>query len=164
MFFGGTTSRRLLSRAGSLLLAGGILWLVGFHALLLWRRVADASIVRPGVLARWIAAALLIAGLVALQRRATAQLRGRHATLILWLLVAMLHIGPADQSLLDGNHFATLVQTGFALAQIALLGFAFLFGIRAAGYRKLLAVAPGSIALSAGTLATSSSPRAPPAH
>ena len=159
----GLTSRRLPSRIGSLILAGGVLWLVVFHAMLLWRRVADSSIIRPGVLLRWLAAALLVAGLVILQRRAQARRRGHHATLIFWLLVAMVHIAPADESLLNGNQFATLAQAGFAAVQLALLGLVFLFGVRAAGYCALLALTSGSIGTPLSVFAAPCSPRAPPA-
>jgi hypothetical protein len=73
--------------------------LVAFHAWLLLRRLADDSIGQPEVLLRWLGAAALAAGAVAMRRRGLRLLSGRSG-LVFWLLVLLLHVGasplPAD--------------------------------------------------------------------
>lgn len=62
------------------------------HAILLWQRLDDRSIVRPEVAVRWIAAAA-VAGAALLLRRAS---RGSRGWVVFWLVVALLHVaGPA---------------------------------------------------------------------
>lgn len=60
--------------------------LVGFHGILLWRRILDASIAQPEVLAKWIAAIVLTVALLSIRN-------ARGAFIVVWLLVAMLHVG-----------------------------------------------------------------------
>lgn len=117
---------RLLSRIGSLGLGLAGLWLGAFHAALLWRRIADATILQPAVLARWLASALLIAAAVVTHRVASRRWHRRHAALAFGLLVLLLHVGiPAEEKLLGGmDSVAVLIQTGFAAVPAALLTFA----------------------------------------
>lgn len=67
--------------------------LVFFHVFLLWRRIADASILAPRVLLNWLGAVVLLAVLFWLRRRGHSAFRGRGA-LVFWLLVLLLHAGP----------------------------------------------------------------------
>lgn len=81
-------SARTNSRIRLIALAVPVIFLAAFHAALLVRRIADASITRPLVLERWaFAAVLLAAGFVA-RRFFT----GRRVAIIFWLLVAVLHL------------------------------------------------------------------------
>jgi hypothetical protein len=68
----------------------GVLALTLFHGQLLWRRWADGSLGDGAVVARWLAAALLVVGLFQVQRRRGGLFRGREAA-VLWVLVALLH-------------------------------------------------------------------------
>lgn len=75
--------------------------LVLFHGQLLWKRWTDGSWDDLGVVARWLASALLVLGLVWLRRQRGSLFRGREAG-ILWILVALLHATagiPAPQML-----------------------------------------------------------------
>lgn len=82
-----TMQRRILLRLGSLIAALSALGLLIFHAVLLWRRLHDASILQPAVLARWIASALLLAVLLSVRKRT------RHVLLLSLMLAALLHVG-----------------------------------------------------------------------
>lgn len=57
-----------------------------FHAAVLWHRIVDASIAQPAVLAKWIASIALIGALLSLRN-------AHKALVIIWLLVALLHVG-----------------------------------------------------------------------
>lgn len=107
--------RRLVSLA--LALAG--LWLVAFHAAIFWQRISDATILQSGVLGRWIVSAFLIAAFTAFRRH----LRGRRARIVLWVLVAFLHLSiPAEERVLDlESPVATLVQVGLSTLPVILL-------------------------------------------
>jgi hypothetical protein len=61
-----------------------------FHGQLLWRRWADGTLGDGSIAARWLTAALLVLGLLWLQRRRGGVFRGREAA-VLWILVALLH-------------------------------------------------------------------------
>ncbi|MDX1502205.1 MAG: hypothetical protein R3325_07565 [Thermoanaerobaculia bacterium] len=92
--------RHPLSRALSLALTAGSLAVALFHVVLLWRRLADLTLLEPWVAVRWGASALLCWGALALRRRGLSLLRGRGAV-VLWLLVLLLHLqvpGPAPGS------------------------------------------------------------------
>lgn len=112
-------ARNVFLRLGSLALALASLWLIGFHVAIFWNRLADATIAQPEVLARWIGAALLIGAVLAFRRYG--KLRGRHATVVFWLLVAILHVNvPAEEQIV------TLVQAGIVALPAAFLAFALL--------------------------------------
>ena len=64
--------------------------LVVFHGRLLWRHWSEGSLVDFGVIGQWLAAALLLIGLLAVRRRRGSVFRGRQAV-ALWTLVAVLH-------------------------------------------------------------------------
>lgn len=61
-----------------------------FHGRLLWERWADGSLAEIEVLAQWLIAALLVAGLALVYRRQGRLFRGREAA-VLWILVILLH-------------------------------------------------------------------------
>src|SRR5688572_6387520 len=103
-------ARRSLTRLASFVVGFAVLVLALFHGALLWRRFLDASIVQPGVLWRWLASALLVAGLVSARRRV------RHTFLVFWLLVALLHVGtPVEQQVFDRTtRLGVVVQIGLS--------------------------------------------------
>jgi hypothetical protein len=73
-------------------------WLVLFHAALLWARLETATLWRPDVLARWIGAAALLAAAAILARRGSLR-RSPRARLALVLLALLLHLGaPVPQA------------------------------------------------------------------
>lgn len=78
--------------------------LVAFHAWMLFRRVADWSILEPAVLAKWGGAIALVAGTLLFQRFVPRHTRGVRAALVFWLLVLLLHIAPfADVREIDAE-------------------------------------------------------------
>lgn len=99
-------------RTRSIVLLSPIVLIAAFHAVILLRRVGDASITRPMVLAQWaFAAVLLIAALVA--RRALARSGGRRLAILFWLLVAILHLAPAGERYFNTREdVALLVEAG----------------------------------------------------
>ena len=103
-------TRRTVSRVLTVLGGAVALGLVVFHASLLWNRLVDASIAQPGIIARWAASALLIAGLLIARRYA------RHRIVVLWVLIALLHAGiPSEQRQTERSiPLAVVVQIGFA--------------------------------------------------
>jgi uncharacterized membrane protein len=115
--------RKLLSRLAWLGAGLATLWLVVFHAALLYSRVADASIVQPGVLARWIASFFLIAGGIAAVRYARTQRRARHAAFVIGVLILLLHFTiPMDERLLSTpEDLAVVLQVAASVAPAALL-------------------------------------------
>lgn len=109
----------LLVRLGTVV---ATIWLLGLHAAIFWQRLTDASIAKPSVFLRWLAALLLVGGAVAFYRYGGRQWRRRHAGAIFWLLVVLLHLGiPAGESLLDRHQVVTLVQAGLVTISVALL-------------------------------------------
>ena len=68
--------------------------LVVLHMAVLWDRVTQGRLSDPAVGLRWLGAAILTVGLVALRQRGVPLLWGRRA-LVFWLLVLLLHAGAA---------------------------------------------------------------------
>ncbi len=81
------TDLRQLRRLGSGLFTAALIVL---HARLLWSRWSDGSLFEPGVIARWLASAVLLTAMLALYRRHSSLFSGRRSA-VLWLLVALLH-------------------------------------------------------------------------
>lgn len=101
--------------SGVLLLLAAALVLL--HAILLWQRLDDRSIVRPEVAMRWIMAAA-IGGAALLLRRVSSTPRG---WVVLWLTVALLHLaGPASAALTQAVLMATPLLLLFVAAVICL--------------------------------------------
>ena len=83
-----STPRRVLAViAGPALVALVVL----YHAILLWQRVADLTLLEPAIAARWLATLLLLLGLFRLHHRGVPLIWGRKA-LVFWLLVLLLHV------------------------------------------------------------------------
>lgn len=114
--------------------------IVLLHGLLLWQRCADATILEPVVLAKYLGAVLLLGGAFAYGRLAPARLRGRRAMLVFWLVVAMLHIvAPFSADVRDPEgEIVAIVELGLGLP-LALAAFA-LAGDRAPSLRALYLV------------------------
>src|SRR5262245_13297945 len=66
--------------------------LVAFHAWLLWDRLAAGEFFDPVVALRWGTCAITVAAFVALHRAGASMFHGRRA-LVVWLLVALIHVG-----------------------------------------------------------------------
>ncbi len=113
-----TNLRRL---AGRLAAAGLVVGLALYHGQLLGQRIADLTLLEPLVALRWGAAALLVFGLLHLQRAGVSLVWGRRA-LILWLLVLLLHAGSVPvvdvQLLAEPGLLLTLPFWAFALRVI----------------------------------------------
>jgi hypothetical protein len=62
------------------------------HSALLWRRIETLEIAEPLVLMRWLGVAAILALVALLRRQRVSLLRGRGAVVI-WLLIALLHVG-----------------------------------------------------------------------
>jgi len=86
-----------------------------FHDWLLVGQLVDGRLGEPARLLRWLLAACLTAGLVALFRAGAPLLWGRKA-MALWLLAAMLH-GPATTALATPLGEPALTPTSSALLQ-----------------------------------------------
>ena len=100
--------------------------LVAFHGLLLWQRIADATILEPGVLAKYAAAVVLLVAARLMPAR------------VFWLIVLLLHaVSPVGE---DAVVELALVAPLTVIAAAAAL---------AAPYR-LRALHPLSIAFAAG--------------
>lgn len=66
-----------------------------FHLQLLWARLSEGALLRPGVALRWGLGLLAVAGFLQLRRRQVPLIRGRRA-LGLWTLVLLLHWSAAS--------------------------------------------------------------------
>jgi hypothetical protein len=88
----------------ALLIAAGVV-LTLFHVWLFWERWQAGGLTEPLVALRWIGSALLVAALVVLRRRRGAVYRGRQA-LVVWTLVALVHVG-ANHPELSSSPLAT---------------------------------------------------------
>ncbi len=110
-----TATRRIAGRGA---VAGLIAGLTLYHGQLLGQRIADLTLLEPFVALRWGAAALMVFGLVHLQRSGVSLVWGRRA-LILWLLVLLLHAGSVPavdvQLLAEPGLLLTLPLWAFAL-------------------------------------------------
>lgn len=92
-------------RAGS---AAGVLWrtlavatatgavaLILLHAWIFWDQLVSGRLVDPVVVLKWVGSGGLCAALVLLRRSGVPLFWGRKAFTV-WLLVALLHVGPAN--------------------------------------------------------------------
>lgn len=149
-------------------IAGGTALAV-MHVGVLWRRVADGTLLTPLVVAQWMLAAVLIASVVALRRRGVSVFRGR-AGAAFWIVVALMHGivalpgGPGFVGVLSSAQVTVAAPVGVGLIAGALV---LLAGLAAVMVRPGLlrfgpAHAPLSLAFPAG-LPSTIAPRAPPA-
>ena len=114
MTTGGRATRReaRLKRLRTIALAAPVVLIVALHAVILLRRVGDASITRPVVFGQWAFAAVLLAAALFV-RRALSRNGGRRAAIIFWLFVAILHLAPAGERYFNlREDAALLVEVG----------------------------------------------------
>ena len=129
-------SKLLVSASAALMIAV----LIAFHAFLLWQRLLDLSLLKPGPAIRWLATAALLVGLYRLHRQGASLIRGRNAAVI-WLLVLLLHAsfwGPLADPASTTDGWTT---TGLLFA---LPAFTIVLGVVFPTIRKLLARTLGS--------------------
>jgi hypothetical protein len=91
--------------------------LVGFHAVLLWQRCGDATILDPAVLAKYAGALLLLVSALAFRRFAPVRFQGRRSLLVFWLVAVLLHLAgppPGGPGEVDGG-IAAIVELGLSL-------------------------------------------------
>ena len=138
-------------------------WLVLFHAALFYQRVAEASILQPGVLLRWIGSAALLAGIFGFRRVVRQPSMRRRAALTFWVAALFLHVAiPAHQRLLDiGDEVVALAQPSFAFASAALAAIA-LLGVATKILIAVSRVQVLSFAPARRRIAGPTSPRSPP--
>lgn len=139
------------------------------HLGILWRRVADGTLLAPLVVAQWAMAVGLLLVVVALRRRGVSVFRGRSGAAF-WIVVALMHGlvalpgGPGFVGALDTAPASALVPAGLGLLAGSLALLAGLAG--SASGPRLLRLGPsraaGNLAFAAG-LPSSISARAPPA-
>jgi hypothetical protein len=152
-------------------LTGAALVLALFHVWLFAGQAIEGQLGDPALLLRWLAAALLTAGLIALRRAGAPLLRGRKAVAI-WLLAALLH-GPAIGQRLATLEkpaipeiAATLAQTAMAaLVTLGTLLLLFAFGrvrVTQAGAFDLLAPQRGMVGALPPDAHLPFAPRPPP--
>ncbi len=111
---GSTRWQARFRRFRTIALAAPVVLLVALHAVMLLRRVGDASITRPAVLGQWAFAAVLLTA-VLFVRRALSRNGGRRAAIIFWLFVAVLHLAPAGERYFNlREDAALLVEVGLA--------------------------------------------------
>ena len=91
-------SRSRLARGARLALSATVavsaLALIVFHAALLWNQIGDGRVLDPVVAVRWGVGAVLLGALAALRRAGVPLLWGRRA-LVVWVLVAVMHVTAA---------------------------------------------------------------------
>ena len=163
-------ARRAPRALGSRLLRGvlGVFggYLLAFHALALWRRIEEASLLQTGVALRWLASALLLV----LLWRLRGGLRSRRRLIALSTLVLLLHLGAGGPIDLQHHPDASrpllvVLPVGLALGGFALLGLG--PGLGRTASLGLPAEPSGRIAIRLGvppsrTLLRSLAARAPP--
>lgn len=156
---------RVVRGAGVLALA----ILAIFHVSLFWDRLVDGQLLDPLVAGRWLAAAGITAGLIALRRCGVSLVSGRRA-LVVWLLVVLLHWTARPGSVVaDQGQPATsdLIFVVPSTAAAALVSFGLL--VAALGVNRLrpalaclCTVEPGERGLTAAGWRPASGARAPP--
>lgn len=164
--------RTLLLAAG----AGALAYLSGYHALLLWQRVASLTLLEPAVALRWVAGLVLLLALVRLRRAGVPLFWGRKA-LVFWVLVLLLHAAGAapipsevaiELALQPGADLLYILPaalTALALAGLLLAALApgSRPGLAPSAPRLQLARAAGAARVSRRSLLAPLAPRPPPA-
>jgi hypothetical protein len=139
------------------LLALSALALVAFHVWLFWGQVQVGRLADPLTAARWASSALLAVALVVLHRKHAPLFHGRQA-LVIWTLIALVHVGPGAAQADPGvPHAPAIVFVVPAIAGAAL--FAAWALLRAVGPRR--AVHVGRSAALLVSVARQSLPRSP---
>lgn len=142
---GGRGIARAAWRVASLGLAVCGLALIAFHVWLFWGQWQAGVLTEPLRIARWAASALVAAALIVVHRRGAGLFRGRRAV-VLWTLVAMIHVGAGTPAV-----FGTPTDLPDAVVYVVptIVGGALLvgFGLLAAARRRTLPYRP-AVALS----------------
>jgi hypothetical protein len=115
-----------LARLAARLRLGAVALLLVFHAALFWSHLVDGRLFEPAVALRWGVGFLLLGLLAALRRVGVPVLYGRRA-LVVWVLVALLHVSaamPAASSSLTTDDPADITLSLVVLPQAAGLMFA----------------------------------------
>ena len=95
--------------------------LAGFHAVLLWQRFVEGTILEPAVVAKYIASLLLLAGARLLHHLVPAHLLGRRAQMVFWLLVLLLHAVSPDAETTTIIEIGLGLPLAVAIARVALI-------------------------------------------
>jgi hypothetical protein len=101
----------MLLRLSRLIAALGVAALLLFHCWILFERIQDHSISRPGVMVHWLLAAGLLSAALIYRRLGFSLIRGKKAG-VFWALVLLLHMasgGALPETVQQG-----LVQAGHA--------------------------------------------------
>jgi hypothetical protein len=143
----GETAMDLRVRIDASALPGrvAILLLAGFHAWLFWGHLVGGRLLDPAVAMRWVAGLLLVAGFAGLRHLGVPLIRGRKAV-VLWLLVALLHVHAAwtppgalaERGVMDEVLATVVLQaaSATALLGIGLVLLAIVLRPRARGFRS----------------------------
>ncbi len=140
--------------------------LVLLHAGLLWRRLADGTLLDPHVAAQWVATTLLVAGALVLRRRGGSWVRGRRAAAF-WILLLLLHGlvalpgGPGFAGLLLAEPWLVAAPLGTTLIVVLLVSLR-LFGPARRPAAQASLVQPAGVVRLWRPLAAEA-PRPPPA-
>lgn len=161
--------REIVHRAWRSLAAIAGILLAVLHLGILWRRVADGTLLAPLVVAQWAMAAGLLLVVVALRRRGVSVFRGRSGAAF-WIVVALMHGivalpgGPGFIGVLDTAPASAVAPAGLGLLAGSL---ALIAGLNGSAHRPILArlgFSPGAGDLALPAAAPSSiAARAPPA-
>jgi hypothetical protein len=106
-----------VARAVAVLRVAAVAVLLVFHAVLLWTHLLDGRLFEPAVALRWTIGFVLLAVIAGFRRIGVPLFWGRRA-LVVWVLVALLHVGaatPATSTSLTGDDPA-----GMALSLVVL--------------------------------------------
>jgi hypothetical protein len=90
------------------------LLLIGFHALIFWRHLLSGALADPGKGLAWAIGFVLFGFMVALRRAGVPLLWGRRA-LVVWIMVALLHVGALKPGHLDATALGTATDATLSL-------------------------------------------------
>ena len=139
-----------------------VLVLVAFHAALFWERMADASILEPVILLKYVLALALLGVASSYKRWVPDALQGRRLALVFWLAVLLMHLvvpfGAGARSI--DEEIVAIVEAGLTLP-LALVVFAAIASYEPHARAFAHAIASGAARILAGVLSALPS-RAPP--
>ena len=137
----GRTAWRMLSA----LLGLGTATLVAFHVWLFWGQWQLGQLADPLLAVKWGGSALIVATLVALQRRGIPLFRGRQA-LVIWTLAAVIHVGADSTAIAASPEFS---PTGLTFVVPTVAGVTLIAACALLGTlrRRRLVPAPATFAL-----------------
>ncbi len=132
--------RGLAYRLGRLFVIVGGASLGALHVAVLFRRVTDGTLLRPWVIAQWLAALGLVAVAEYLRRRGMSVFRGRPAV-VFWIVVALMHgmvAMPGAPGLVGVLHTIPITDSLPLGAGVLVVALATLAGILALGAKPAL--------------------------